>query len=139
MLDDLHRGPDEGPKRAGRSNGERPMADREVPLGPQGGGLALAVQQWLDGELPEAAVRKGETARDVEFWRRLNGELQARSHLRTPPHLEAQIMAALPDRAPTQRITPWWRREMVLSPATVVGGAAALVALTALATAMLTQ
>ncbi|HYD51637.1 MAG TPA: hypothetical protein VEA99_03375 [Gemmatimonadaceae bacterium] len=139
MLDDLHRGPDEGPKRTGRSNGERPLADREVPLGPQSGGLPLAVHQWLDGELPEAAVRKGESARDVEFWRRLNGELQQRSHLRTPAYLEAQIMSALPDRAPTSMITPWWRREMVLTPATIFGGAAALVALTALATAVLTR
>lgn len=138
MLDDLHRGPDEGPKRSSRSDGERPMVDREVPLGPQGG-LSTAVHQWLDGELPEAAVRKGEAARDVEFWRRLNGELQERSHLRTPAYLEAQIMAALPDRAPTPLITPWWRREMVLSPAVIFGGAAALVALTALATAVLSR
>jgi anti-sigma factor RsiW len=139
MLDDLHRGPDEGPKRTGRSNGERPLADREVPLGPQGGGLSSALHAWLDGELPEAAIRKTESSRDVEFWRRMNGELQQRSHMRTPAYLEAQIMGALPDRAPAQMITPWWRREMVLSPATIFGAAAALVALTALATAVLTQ
>lgn len=138
MLDDLHRGPDEGPKRAGRSNGDRPMADREVPLAPQGGTLSAAVHQWLDGELPEAAARRAGASRDIDFWRRVNQELQPRSHMRTPAYLEAQIMQALPDRAPTAVIDPWWRREMVLTPAAVLGGAAALVALTALATAILT-
>jgi hypothetical protein len=115
------------------------MTDREVPLTPQGGSLSLAVHQWLDGELPEAAVRKSESSRDVEFWRRLNGELQQRSHMRTPAYIEARIMDALPSHAPTSMITPWWRREMVLSPAAILGGAAALVALTALATAVLTR
>ena len=139
MLDDLHSGPNEGHRRAGRPDRQRPMADREVPLAPQGGTLTVALHQWLDGELPESAVRKAESSRDIEFWQRLNGELQQRSHLRTPVYLEARIMEALPDHAPTAVVNSWWRRELVLSPAMIFGGAAALVALTALATAALTR
>ena len=139
MFDDLHRGPDEGPKRPGhRPNGDRPVADREVPLVRQSGAFSATMHQWLDGELPEAAARRADSGSDVEFWRRMNGELAERRHMRTPAYLEAQIMSALPDRAPGV-ITPWWRREMVLSPVAIVGGAAALVALTAVATAVLTR
>ena len=78
-----------------RSNdGTRPLADREVPLGQQeqdGRVLAPAVHAWLDGELPEASVRKGDTARDVEFWKMITVEVEQRRHMRTPVNLEAQI------------------------------------------------
>ena len=49
-----------------RSETQRPLADREVPLGHQEQDarvLSPAVHSWLDGELPEASVRKGETGR----------------------------------------------------------------------------
>lgn len=139
MLDDLHRGPDEGHKRAGaRDNGSKPLADREVPLVRQAGTMSPAMQAWLDGDLPEAAVRKAEAPRDVELWRRITSELDDRRHLRTPAYLEAQIMSALPNGTPAV-ITPWWRREMVLSPVALLGGATVLVALTAAATAVVTK
>ena len=105
------------------------LGDREVPLGHQEQDsrvLSPAVHGWLDGELPEASVRKGDTGRDVEFWKNVNSEVERRRHTRTPAFLEAQIMAALPQTAP-QVITPWFRREFVITPATAVTVAAALV------------
>src|SRR5215470_1532539 len=88
---------------ARRPEKERPLADREVPLGHQETDtriLATTIHQWLDGELPEASVRKGDTARDVEFWKNINYEVERRRRMNTPPHLPAQIMEALPQTAP---------------------------------------
>jgi len=108
----------------------RPVVEREVPFGQQSSEhvLASAVHSWLDGELPEAAVRKGDTARDVEFWRNLNSQMDLARRMRTPEHIEAQIMAALPHHAPAL-ITPWYRREFVITPMTAVSVATALVTL----------
>jgi len=121
-----------------RSEKERTVAvDREVPLGHQENDsrvLAPAVHQWLDGELPEASVRKGATARDVEFWKNINVEVERRRRMHTPIHLEARIMEALPQSAPAI-ITPWYQREFVITPAAAVGAAAALVVLAAVVTA----
>jgi hypothetical protein len=121
-----------------RDNEIRPVVEREVPLGQQAEhSLATSVHAWLDGELPEAAVRKGETAGDVEFWRNLSGQMEQRRRMRTPAHIEAQIMSALPHHAPAAVITPWFRREFVITPVAVVSTTAAIVALTALITAVL--
>src|SRR5690348_18321517 len=124
---------------ARRSDAQRPIADREVPLGQQEQDsrvLAPAVHAWLDGELPEASVRKGDTARDVEFWKNINVEVERRRRMHTPTYLEAQIMDALPQTAP-QVITPWYRREFVITPRAAVGGAVALVVADAAVTAAL--
>lgn len=135
MLDNLNPGaPRDGrdgrhaaPKHE-RDHEVRPVVEREVPIGGQGDRpLASSVHAWLDGELPEAAVRKGVTARDVEFWRGVGDEMDRRRHLRTPSHVEAQIMAALPHHAP-QLITPWYQREFVITPFTAVVAAATIVA-----------
>jgi len=141
MVDDLRSedglsGFDGQRQRAVRPKQERPLADREVPLGQQGPEtrvLAPAVHAWLDGELPEATVRKGDTARDVEFWKQVNTEAERRRRLRTPTYLEAQIMEALPQTVP-QVITPWWRREFVVTPSAAVATAAAIVVLSAAVT-----
>lgn len=144
MLDDLTPGaPRDGrdghkdaPPRNRRDRDQevRSVVEREVPLGQQvDRALAAAVHAWLDGELPEAAVRKGETARDVEFWRNLNDQMDRSRRLRTPEHVEAQIMSALPHHAPAL-ITPWWQREFVITPMTAVSVAAALVTLAVAAT-----
>ena len=128
----------DGRKRERRGENQRPLADREVPLAPTNAGvrvLSPAVHAWLDGELPEAAVRKGETQRDVEFWKQLMEAAEQRRHLRTPAHLEQRIMAALPHSVP-QLITPWWRREFVVTPAAALGVAGALIALSAAVTAL---
>jgi len=45
-------------------------------------------------------------------------------------------MDALPNTVP-QLITPWWRREFVITPAAALGAAGALIALTAAVTALL--
>src|SRR5437868_2990624 len=112
-----------------RSETQRPLADREVPLGHQEQDarvLSPAVHSWLDGELPEASVRKGETGRDVEFWKQINVEVDLRRRMRTPAYLEAQIMDALPQTAPAV-ITKWWQREYVVTPTAAIGTGAALV------------
>lgn len=122
-----------------RSDTQRPLTDREVPLGHQEQDarvLSPAVHSWLDGELPEASVRKGETGRDVEFWKQINVEVDRRRRMHTPTYLEARIMEALPQTAP-QLITPWWRREFVVTPFAAVGAAAGLLVVGAAVTAVL--
>ena len=128
----------DGRQRERRSEVERPLADREVPLDqpPVDRVLSPAVHAWLDGELPEAVVRRGDTQRDVDFWKRMAEATEARRHLRTPAHVQQRIMDALPHNVP-QVITPWWRREFVLTPAAAIGAVAALVALTAAVTALI--
>ncbi|MDQ3995911.1 MAG: hypothetical protein M3303_02715 [Gemmatimonadota bacterium] len=110
------------------------MADREVPLD-RHGGISAAVHAWLDGELPEAAVNRGDTAKDVEFWQMIGQETAQMRRTRTPAHVEALIMDALPQTAP-QLITPWYRRELVVTPGVALVSAAVLVALTAAVTAL---
>jgi len=122
----------------GSSKKERPVADREVPLGhkeQEARVLSPAVHAWLDGELPEASVRKGDTARDVEFWKQINVEVESRRRMHTPAFLEARIMEALPQTAPAV-ISPWWPREFVVSPMAAAGTAIALVVIAAAVTAV---
>jgi hypothetical protein len=144
MFDDLNTGSSrdgregqkEGPARNRRDRDKevRSVVEREVPLGQQSDRvLASTVHSWLDGELPEAAVRKGDTAHDVEFWRNMNQQMERSRRMRTPAHVEAQIMAALPHHAP-QMITPWYHREFVIKPSAAVAVAVALIAITAAAT-----
>jgi hypothetical protein len=117
-----------------------PLTDREVPLSQDLGSatrvLSPAVHAWLDGELPEASVRRGETARDVEFWKQLGEESERRRHMRMPLALESRIMEALPHSVPAL-ITPWYRREFVVTPGAAVTIGATLVTMTAAVTALL--
>ena len=147
MLDDLNPGAgrdnrdghkDAAPRaRKTKDQEVRSLVDREVPLGQQGDRvLSAAVHAWLDGELPEAAVRKGETARDVEFWHGVSDQMDRARRMRTPAHVEAQIMAALPHHAP-QLITPWHRREFVITPFAAVMAAACITAIAVAATVAL--
>jgi hypothetical protein len=120
-----------------RSQKAQRMTDREVPLGHQEQDarvLAPAVHAWLDGQLPEASVRKGDTARDVEFWKHINVEVDRRRRMHTPQYLEARIMEALPQTAPAL-ITPWYRREFVVTPGRAMAMATALVVVGAAVTA----
>lgn len=55
--------------------------------------------------------------------------------MHTPAYLEARIMEALPRTAPAV-ITPWYKREFVITPARAVGATAALVVLSAALTAV---
>jgi hypothetical protein len=138
--DRQNQGPIEGNDRGGPPGGgpeqrQRPVADREVPLD-RHGTLSAAVHAWLDGEVPEAAVRKGETAKDVEFWQMIAQETAQMRRTRTPAHVEALIMEALPQTAP-QMITPWHRREFVMTPVIAATTAIVLVAATAAVTALI--
>jgi len=78
---------------------ERPLADREVPLP----GIAAAdaaagvVQAWLDGEASEADARRAD-GKSVEFWMKLNGDADRMKRMKTPTHVMANIMAAIPTR-----------------------------------------
>ena len=134
MFDDLQSdGPMPGRKRENGRHRERPLADREVPLGPPSTTIADAVHAWLDGATPERDARRGEWSRDVDFWKRLDDDLARRRRMRTPAHLSEQIMNAIPQHAPTM-ITPWWRREFVVTPSSAIVAAAALMAASAGAT-----
>jgi hypothetical protein len=125
----------EGPKRDRSGQSERPLADREVPLGPPRSSIAESVHAWLDGEVTESQARRGESGRDVDFWKRLDEELAVRRRLRTPAHLQAQIMNALPMHAPTL-ITPWWKRELVVTPTSAIVVGTTLVVMASAATAL---
>ena len=130
----------DGGRRPEKSQPARPLTDREVPL-PQDLGeatrvLAPAVHAWLDGDLPEASVRRGDTARDVEFWKMISGEAERRRHARMPVSLESKIMEALPHTLPVM-ITPWHRREFVITPGKAVAIGAGIAAATAALTALL--
>lgn len=113
---------DASSERAGRpAEDSSPLADREVPLAPVA--ASDVINRWLDGELPEPAGLRGESAATLEFWRRIGDETERRRQVVTPPYLAAQIMASLPDAArPTA--TPWWKQDVRLSPI----GAGALLA-----------
>lgn len=133
MLDNLNpqggRGEGQAPKRA---RDERPLTDREVPLG-QARNMA-PIHAWLDGELPESAVRTAESARDVDFWRKVTEETERRRTMKTPAYLEAQIMAALPTDTTADGVQTWWSREVTMTPATAAVAAASLLAVGAAAT-----
>ena len=146
MVDDLRhdgglgQGPDGGFRRQKPAQDHRPLTDREVPikqdLSAETRVLAPAIHAWLDGELPEASVRRGETSKDVEFWRMISAEAEKRRHSRMPTTLESRIMEALPHTLPVE-ITPWFRREFVITPQKAVAIGAGIAVATAAATALL--
>ncbi len=113
-----------------------PLADREVPLGPPSTTIAQAVHAWLDGMTPERDARHGEWSRDVDFWKKLDDDLARRRRMRTPVGLQARIMEAIPQHAPVM-ITPWWKREFVVTPSAAFVAAAAIMAGTAAVTSLL--
>ena len=137
MFDDLHSDAlGEGRKRDRSSKPERALSDREVPLGPPSRTIPQAVHAWLDGITPERDARRGEWTKDVEFWKRMDDDLARRRRMRTPAHLSERIMNAIPLHAP-QLITPWWRREFVVTPSSAIVAMATLVAASAAATALI--
>ena len=92
------------------------------------------IHAWLDGELPESAVRTAEFARDVDFWRKVTEETERRRATKTPAYLEAQIMAALPTETTADGVQTWWAREVTMTPTTAAVAAASLLAVGAAAT-----
>ena len=106
----------EGGKQSGEGNA--PLADREVPLPPVA--TLDHVHRWLDGEVPEPTGLRGDQARSLEFWRRMEEESDRRRRIVTPPYLADRIMAALPQTASATAISPWWKKDVHLSPMAVV-------------------
>ena len=88
MFDDLQSdGLNDGRKRERPAHPDRPLSDREVPLGPPTVAIADAVHAWLDGEAPESSVRRAEWSRDVDFWKRMNEDLERRRRMQTSAHV----------------------------------------------------
>ena len=106
----------EGGKQSGEGNA--PLADREVPLPPVA--TLDHVHRWLDGESPEPTGLRGDQARSFEFWRRMEEESDRRRRVVTPPYLADRIMAALPQTASATAVSPWWKKDVNLSPMAVV-------------------
>jgi len=85
---------------ADRPIADRPVADREVPLP----GLSaaddpsmVAIHQWLDGDMAETEARRADE-KQVEMWKRINGETEQRRRMVTPAYVAANIMNALPEK-----------------------------------------
>jgi hypothetical protein len=123
-------------ERGGRADRERSirpsddlgaLGDREVPLAPVA--TSDVINKWLDGEMPEPANLRGDAARSVEFWRRIGEETAVRRQMVTPAHVPAQIMAEINRISPARSTETWYRREVKVSTAMLVGGALGLVAL----------
>jgi hypothetical protein len=137
LFDDLHSdATGESRKRDRSSRPERALSDREVPLGPPSTTISKSVHAWLDGSTPERDARRGEWSKDVEFWKRMEDDLAGRRRMRTPAYLNAQIMESIPRHAP-QVITPWWRREFVITPSSAIATMATLMAAASAATAVI--
>lgn len=109
-----------------------PIADREVPL--SGHPMSANVHAWLDGELPVGAARHADTARDVDFWLRIEREVEVRRSMKTPVHVYGQIMAALPQAVPNA--APWWRRQITTTPLIAMAVGIAILAAGAAITAL---
>lgn len=103
-----------------------PLADREVPIGVAR--TSNLVHAWLDGDIAEADV-SAESAQTVDFWKRLDRDLEARRLMTTPAHVQQKIMDALPQTTPSAAVTPWWSRTLSVSPIAVAAAAAGLLAL----------
>lgn len=129
MHNDFHseKGRAERARRAENENEARPLSDREVPLHPRKG-MAPVIHEWLDGEVPEAAVREAVGERELKFWRALNADLQTKRQVRAPLSLEQAIMTALPQNTPAV-ITPWHIRPIELTPVVAIGAGATLLVL----------
>jgi hypothetical protein len=78
---------------------DRLLADREVPLPGTASAdtTASVVQQWLDGEASEAEARRADGPA-VDFWKRLDVDTDRLRRMKTPTHVAASILAALPVR-----------------------------------------
>src|SRR4051812_25255864 len=104
-----------------RDHEVRPVIEREVPLGQHADhALAPNVHAWVGGELPDDAVRKGDTMKAVEFWRWVNDQMARAGRMPAPEYLEAQGMSALPQHPPSL-ITPGFRRGFLIRPVAAVG------------------
>ncbi|MCC7052862.1 MAG: hypothetical protein IT355_06305 [Gemmatimonadaceae bacterium] len=79
---------------AAKPLGDRPLTDREVPL--RNDGAMAALNAWLDGEAPAPRLANNQLTPEAELWSRISREASSRKDVRTPAHVAAQIMNALP-------------------------------------------
>lgn len=82
--------------------GERPMTDREVPL--RADGAMAALNAWLDGEAPAPRMANNQLTPEAQLWTKISREASARKEVRTPSHVAAQIMNALPPTSATRLV-----------------------------------
>lgn len=104
------------------TSGELPAFGRSARLAPE-------IHAWLDGRVP-APARRGDSAQDVDFWRRLEVDIARRREVRTPVHVQQAVMAALgatPRTAPA--VVPWHRRNVTIARGLLALAGAALLAL----------
>jgi hypothetical protein len=90
------------PPSANKPLGDRPLADREVPL--RVDGAMAALNAWLDGEAPAPRMANNQLTPEAELWSRISREASARKSVRTPAHVAAQIMSALPPATATRLV-----------------------------------
>ena len=90
------------PPSATKPLGDRPLADREVPL--RADGAMAALNAWLDGEAPAPRLANNQLTPEAELWSRISREASARKEVRTPAHVAAQIMHALPPATATRLV-----------------------------------
>ena len=124
MFNELNAGNGPEKRREQQKNEEaRPLADREVPI--QRETMSATVHGWLDGELPEAAVRSKGFDRQVELWKAVSADLEVRRRVATPAGAMERIMAAC-GRVPllylrSKRSTPRFFLSRAIFAATVSG------------------
>jgi len=82
--------------------GDRPVADREVPL--RADGAMAALNAWLDGEAPAPRLANNQLTPEAELWSKISREASSRKDVRTPSHVAAQIMNALPPSTATRLV-----------------------------------
>jgi hypothetical protein len=128
MINDLHgpNGQADGNRDSRKESNGSPLRDREVPLNPRR--TPAVVQAWLDGEATMADAVRGDAAKDVEFWNRLNEQAEERRHMRTPVHVQQRIMESLPRSSPTAE-SGWFQRDSHLSVGNLVMLGAAMIGL----------
>jgi hypothetical protein len=69
--------------------------DQEVPM--MSAKVPAAVHAWLDGEpVTEAALNAA--PREVALWKSIEAETSVRRRMVTPAHVQAQILAKLPEK-----------------------------------------
>ena len=93
-----------------------PLADREVPL--RADGASADLHAWLDGEGAAPRQADGSLTAEAELWSMISKETKRRRDVRTPQHVAAQIMAALPDKRPAAATAAPTVERVVVSPAT---------------------
>jgi hypothetical protein len=87
---------------ANKPLGDRPVADREVSL--RADGAMAALNAWLDGEAPAPRLANNQLTPEAELWSKISREASSRKDVRTPSHVAAQIMNALPPSTATRLV-----------------------------------